>query len=135
MIRKEISYTDFNGVQQKELAYFNLNKAELGKLQMRQNGTYIDRLKDLVARRKVEEMFDFVYNLILDAYGDRDPEGRKFVKSEEMRKDFEQSLAFSEFLMELIGDGDKLSNFITSVLPPDMVKEGVVNAEALPAAD
>lgn len=136
MIRKEISYTNFNGKSQKDIAYFNMNKAELGKLQMRENGTYIDRLQDLVARRKVEEMFNFVYNLVLDSYGERDPEGRKFVKSKELRDDFEQSIAFSEFLMELVSDGDKLSDFITSILPPDMVtKEGSVNAQALPPAD
>lgn len=136
MVRKEISYTDFNGRSQKDIAYFNMNKAELGKLQMRENGTYIDRLQDLVARRKVEEMFNFVYNLILDSYGERDPEGRKFIKSKELRDDFEQSIAFSEFLMELVSNGDKLSDFITSILPPDMVtKEGSVNAQALPPAD
>lgn len=136
MVRKEISYTDFNGKSQKDIAYFNMNKAELGKLQMKENGTYIDRLQDLVARRKVEEMFNFVYNLILDSYGERDPEGRKFIKSKELRDDFEQSIAFSEFLMELVSDGDKLSDFITSILPPDMVtKEGSVNAQALPPAD
>lgn len=136
MVRKEISYTDFNGKSQKDIAYFNMNKAELGKIQMKENGTYIDRLQDLVARRKVEEMFNFVYNLVLDSYGERDPEGRKFVKSKELRDDFEQSIAFSEFLMELVSDGDKLSDFITSILPPDMVtKEGSVNAQALPPAD
>lgn len=136
MVRKEISYTDFNGKSQKDIAYFNMNKAELGKLQMKENGTYIDRLQDLVARRKVEEMFNFVYNLILDSYGERDPEGRKFIKSKELRDDFEQSIAFSEFLMELVSDGEKLSDFITSILPPDMVtKEGSVNAQALPPAD
>lgn len=133
MLRKEISYTDFNGKPQKDIAYFHMNKAELGKLQMRENGTYIDRLQDLVARRQVEEMFNFVYNLILDSYGERDPEGRKFIKSKELRDDFEQSLAFSEFLMELVSDGNKLSDFITSILPPDMVTgEGNVNAQALP---
>lgn len=136
MLRKEIHYTDFNGKPQKELAYFNVNKAELGKLQMRENGTYIDRLQDLVARRKVEEMFNFVYNLILDSYGERDPEGRKFIKTPELRNDFEQSIAFSEFLMELVSNGDKLSEFITSILPPDMVTgEGSVNAQALPPAN
>lgn len=136
MLRKEISYTDFNGKPQKDLAYFHMSKAELGKLQMRENGTYIDRLQDLVARRQVEEMFNFVYNLVLDSYGERDPEGRKFIKSKELRDDFEQSTAFSEFLMELVGDGDKLSDFITSILPPDMVTgEGSVNAQALPPAN
>lgn len=136
MLRKEIHYTDYNGKTQKDLAYFNMNKAELGKLQMRENGTYIDRLQDLVARRKVEEMFNFVYNLILDSYGERDPEGRKFIKNEQLRSDFEQSIAFSEFLMELVADGNKLSEFITAILPPDMVTgEGSLNAQALPPAN
>lgn len=133
MIRKEISYVDYNGNNQKDVAYFHLSKAEIGKLQMRQNGTFIDRLQDLVARRKVEALYDFIYNLVLDSYGERDPEGRKFIKSEEMRTDFEQSIAFSEFLMDLLSDSDKLSTFVKDITPRDlMTAAGEVDAKAIP---
>lgn len=133
MIRKEISYVDYNGNNQKDVAYFHLSKAEIGKLQMRQNGTFIDRLQDLVARRKVEALYDFIYNLVLDSYGERDPEGRKFIKSEEMRTDFEQSIAFSEFLMDLLSDSDKLSTFVKDIIPRDlMTAAGEVDAKAIP---
>lgn len=132
MIRKEISYVDFNDKPQKDIAYFHLSKAELGKLQMRENGTFIDRLQELVARRQVEAMYNFVYNLVLDAYGERDPEGRKFIKNPALREDFEQSIAFSEFLSELLADGDSLSDFIRAILPADMTVGGDVRVEALP---
>lgn len=133
MIRKETSYVDYNGQKQKDICYFNLNKAEIGKLQMRNNGTFIDVLKDLVDRRKVEALYDFLYNLLLDSYGERDPEGRRFIKSPEMRTEFEQSLAFSEILMELVSDGDKLSDFVKAIIPSDLVtSEGGVDAKALP---
>lgn len=133
MIRKEISYVDYNGNNQKDVAYFHLSKAEIGKLQMRQNGTFIDRLQDLVARRKVEALYDFIYNLVLDSYGERDPEGRKFIKSEEMRTDFEQSIAFSEFLMDLLSDSDKLSTFVKDIIPRDlMTAAGEVDVKAIP---
>lgn len=133
MIRKEISYVDYNGNGQTDVAYFHLSKAEIGKLQMRQNGTFIDRLQDLVARRKVEALYDFIYNLVLDSYGERDPEGRKFIKSEEMRTDFEQSIAFSEFLMDLLSDSDKLSTFVKDIIPRDlMTAAGEVDAKAIP---
>lgn len=134
MVRREIKFTDFNGKSQTEVGYFNINKAELGKLQMRHNGTYLDYLKLLSERKKVEEMYNFVYELILDSYGEKDPEGRKFIKTPEMRTDFEQSLAFSEMIVDLVSNPDDLANFVKGIMPPDLVTGGgEIDATALPA--
>lgn len=133
MVRREIKFTDFNGKPQTEVAYFNINKAELGKLQMRHNGTYIDHLKLLSEKKRVEEMYNFVYELILSAYGEKDPEGRKFIKTLAMREDFEQSLAFSELVMDLVTNPEDLAEFTRGIMPPDLViNGGEIDATALP---
>ena len=135
MVRREIKFTDFNGKSQSEVAYFNVNKAELGKLQMRHNGTYLDHLKLLSEKKRVEEMYNFVYELILDAYGEKDPEGRKFIKTPEMRADFEQSLPFSELILQLVTNPEDLAAFVKGIMPPDLVTDGgEIDAAALPSA-
>lgn len=133
MVTKTVSYTDYNGNARTDTCYFNLTKAEIGNMQMRMNGTFIDYIQELAKKHRVEEMYHFVYDLILDSYGERDLEGFRFRKSKEMREEFEQSIAFGEVLMELLNDPEKLSDFVKKILPTDVVTEGgSVNAAALP---
>lgn len=134
MLRKEISYTDYDGNPQKDVLYFNLNKAEVGKLQMRMDGKFIDYLQALIERKRIEALYDFFYNLLLDSYGEKDPSGKKFIKSKEIRDDFENSIAFSEALMDIIDNTENMSAFTKGILPADMITSaGGINAKAIPA--
>lgn len=134
MLRKVINYTDFNGEKQQEVLYFNLNKAELGKLQMRMDGKFLDHLRTLLEKRRIESLYDFFYDLVLNSYGEKDASGKRFNKSPAIRADFENSIAFPEVLMDIISSTDNMSGFIKGILPPDMMSEvGDLNVEALPA--
>lgn len=134
MLRKEISYINYNGDKETDVLYFNLNKAELGKLQMRMDGKFLDYIQALIEKKRIEFLYDFFYNLLLDSYGERDVTGKKFIKSKQIRDDFENSIAFSETLMDIISNTEAMSSFVKSILPPDMVtEEGDVNVKAIPA--
>lgn len=134
MLRKEVTYTDYNGEKQTDVLYFNLSKAELGKLQMRMDGKFLDHIQALVERKRIESLYNFFYNLLLDSYGEKDVTGKKFNKSKEIRDDFENSIAFSELLMEVISDPDNMASFTKGILPPDMVSAaGDVNVKAIPS--
>lgn len=134
MLKKTITYTDLNNESQTETFYFNMNKAELGRMQVKMDGKYIDYLQSLVAGKKIEALYNFFYNLVLDSYGEKSDDGKRFVKSPEKRADFECSVAFSEILIDTIGDSDKMSSFTKGILPPDMVTAaGDVRVEALPS--
>lgn len=134
MLKKTVNYTDYNGDPQTDVCYFHLNKAELGKLQMRMDGKFLDHIQALVEKKRVESLYDFFYNLLLDAYGEKDVSGKRFTKSAEIRADFENSIAFSELLMEVISDVDNMSAFVRGILPPDMMTEaGGVDVKAIPA--
>lgn len=121
MLKKTITYTDLNGEQQTDELYFNMSKAELGRMQVKMDGKYIDYLQSLVAGKKIEALYDFFYNLVLDSYGEKSSDGKKFLKSPEKRYEFECSVAFSEVLIDTIGDADKMAAFTKGILPPDMV--------------
>lgn len=134
MLKKTIKYTDYNGETQEDVLYFNLNKAELGKLQMKMDGKFLDHLQALLERKKIESLFEFFYNLILDSYGEKDVTGKRFIKNPEIRADFENSLAFSEVLMDVISDADKMAAFTKGILPPNMMTEaGDIDVKAIPA--
>lgn len=134
MLKKEISYTDYNGEKQTDVCYFNMNKAELGRMQVKMDGKYLDYLKSLIEKKRIEALYDFFYNLVLDGYGEKSDDGKRFVKNASMRSDFENSVAFSEILIDIIGDADKMASFTRSILPADMVTaEGGVDVKAIPA--
>lgn len=134
MLPKTITYTDLNGNQQTETHYFNMTKAELGRMQVKMDGKYIEYLQSLVAGKKIEALYDFFYHLVLDSHGEKSEDGKRFLKNPESRYEFECSVAFSEILIDTIGDADKMSAFTKGILPPDMVTTaGDLRAEALPA--
>lgn len=133
MLTKTITYTDLNGNSQTETFLFNMNKAELGRMQVKMDGKYIDYLQSLVAGKKIEALYKFFYDLVLDSYGEKSEDGKRFIKSAVARADFECSVAFSEILIDTIGDADKMAAFTKGILPLDMVTAaGDVRVEALP---
>lgn len=123
MLKKEISYTDFNGESHKENHYFHLSNAEIGRMQVKMDGKYIDHLKMLVKGEHVEELYDIFYNLILDSYGEKSLDGTRFIKTPEKRAEFESSIAFDTLFSELISDMDKMSEFTKHVIPSGMVTD------------
>lgn len=123
MLKKEISYTDFNGEARTDTVYFHLSKSEIGRMQVKMDGKYIDHLKKLVKGQHVEELYDIFYNLILDSYGEKSPDGTRFVKTPEKRADFESSIAFDVLFSELITDMDRMADFTKKVIPSDLAIE------------
>lgn len=119
MLKREISYTDFNGNSRTDTAYFHLSKSEIGRMQVKMDGKYIDHLKMLVQGQHVEELYDIFYNLILDSYGEKSDDGTRFIKTPEKRAAFEQSIAFDTLFSELISDMDNMAEFTKRVIPAE----------------
>ncbi|MBD5135263.1 MAG: hypothetical protein HDT39_04780 [Lachnospiraceae bacterium] len=124
MLKKEFTYTDYDGNTQTETAYFNMTKAEIAAMQVKMDGKYIDHIKALVAGEHVEQLFNIFRELVLDSYGKKSEDGRRFVKNPDLRADFEASIPFSDMLIDLLSSPDKMSAFTKSILPPDMVTNG-----------
>lgn len=137
MLVKTIEYIDYDGNKQTDTCYFNLTKAEIAAMQVRMNGKFIDHLKELVKGEQVEELFDHFKNLILDSYGEKSQDGKRFYKTPEMRRDFEFSIAFSELITELLQNPKGVAVFTRSILPPDFqdieIPEEVVSSDGTSA--
>lgn len=120
MLKKTVTYTDFDGNERTEELYFNLTKAELMELQMSEIGGLEKRLKGIIMAQNGVEIMKFFKDIFLNSYGVKSPDGRRFIKNDEVRTDFEQTEAYSQLFMELVTDADKMADFIKGVIPSDL---------------
>jgi len=120
MLKKTITYTDYNGNERKEDFYFNLNKAELFELQMGTAGGFTEMIKRIVNTSDAPALVEVFKKIILKAYGMKSDDGKRFVKSEEMSTEFEQTEAYSELIMDLLTNEDSAVTFLRSIVPADI---------------
>lgn len=123
MIKKTITYTDYNGNERTEDFHFNLSKAEVMEMEMSTSGGLAGMIQRVVAAQDQPAIIKIFKDLILKAYGVKSPDGRKFIKSEELALDFAQTEAYSIMFMELATDAEAASKFVNGIVPADMAKQ------------
>lgn len=119
MLKKNIKYVDYDGNERTEDFYFNLNKAEVIELQLGTVGGLTKTLEKIVQEKDASRIIEYFRTLILKAYGEKSADGRRFIKSQELRDAFEQTEAYSELFMELASDAKMAAEFINGVLPKE----------------
>lgn len=123
MLVKRISYTDYNGNQRSEDFYFNLNKGEIFNLQFGTEGGLDKAIQKIIQTEDTPKIVKIFQDIILNAYGVKSDDGRRFIKSEELSTEFKQTEAYSELLMELVSDEKKAAEFINALMPKDLAEE------------
>lgn len=119
MLKKNIKYVDYDGNDRAEDFYFNLNKAEVIELQLGTVGGLTKTLEKIVQEKDTSRIIEYFKTIILKAYGEKSADGRRFIKSQELRDTFEQTEAYSELFMELASDAKMAAEFINGVLPKE----------------
>ena len=117
MLKKTITYTDYNGVERKEDFYFNLTKAEIMELEMSISGGLTEMINRIVAAQDAPAIVKIFKELVLKAYGVKSPDGKRFIKSDELATEFAQTEAYSQLFMELATDADAASAFVNGIVP------------------
>lgn len=120
MLKKTITFTDYNGVERTEDHYFNLTKAEVMEMEMSTSGGLAEMIQRIVAAQDAPAIIKIFKDLVLKAYGQKSPDGRRFIKTEELRKEFEQTEAYSQLFMELATDADAAATFVNGIIPVDI---------------
>lgn len=129
MIKKTITYTDYNGTERTEDFHFNLSKAEIMEMEMSTAGGLAEMIQNVVKAQDQPAIIKIFKELVLKAYGEKSADGKRFIKSEEIATAFSQTEAYSILFMELATDADAAAKFVNGVVPADMAKQ----AAAAPA--
>lgn len=123
MLKREITYDDFNGEKQTDTYYFHLSKPEIIKLNVEHAGGLGAMINRIMESQNHKAIIAEMEKIVLLAYGEKSDDGKRFIKNDELREAFSQTAAYSVLFMELATDEDAAAKFITGILPPDMVAE------------
>ena len=117
MLKKTITYTDYNDVERTEDFYFNLTKAELMEMEMGAVGGLSGMIEKIVSAKDSPAIIKVFKELVLKAYGEKSADGKRFIKSKEISDAFSQTEAYSQLFMELATDADAASKFVNGIAP------------------
>lgn len=123
MLKKPITYTDFNDNVRTDTCYFHLSKAELMEMNFSVEGGMEAAFKRIVKNDDGGGFIALLKDFILKAYGEKSDDGKTFVKvrnGHRLSEDFEQTPMYSELFMSLISDENEAINFIKQLLPKDL---------------
>ena len=82
MLKKAITYKDYNGNERSEDFYFNLSEAEVMEMEMSTAGGLAEMIRGIVAAQDAPAIIKIFKDLILKAYGEKSPDGKRFIKSD-----------------------------------------------------
>lgn len=122
MLKRDVTYEDFNGLTVTETFYFNLSKTELVEMEYNYEDGFGATLEKIVEAQDNRMLISEFKKLILMAYGEKSEDGKRFVKNDQLREDFSQTAAFNELFMELATDDKAASAFINAIVPKDISK-------------
>ncbi len=133
MLKKTISYVDYDGDSHTEDFYFHLSKRELVLLQSNSahkdgiSGEWTEVVKSGHGGR-IMEIFD---RLIVSSFGRRSEDNKSFMKSPAISEEFKHSAPYDVLFMELVTNADAGSTFFNGVVPADMAKAAMEEAKIL----
>lgn len=136
MIKKTITYTDYNGVERTENFYFNLSEAEVVEMEMTTEGGMGASIQKVIDAKDAPTIIRVFKDLVLKAYGVKSDDGRRFMKTKadgsRYADDFKETEAYSQIFMELATDSDAAAKFINGILPQKLAQQA--QQAALPSA-
>ena len=117
MLKKTIHFQDFNGTSRTEDFYFNLPQAEVTELEVSVDGGLVEMIHRITAAQDGRQIIETFKNIIRKAYGVKSPDGRRFIKNQEVWDEFAQTEAYSKLFMELATDANAASAFVNGIIP------------------
>lgn len=117
MIEKTVTYKDYDGNERTETFFFHLTQADIVLMEHSVEGGFDKRLKRIVDSQDNVEIAKTFKKLILDSYGEKSPDGRRFIKNEKLREEFSQTEAFSIIFMSFLENPSVGAEFIKGIMP------------------
>ncbi len=117
MLKKTMTYTDFDGNERTEDFYFNLTRAEALEMELSHTGGLVNTINKIVAEQDTKKLIEMFKDLIIKAYGEKSLDGKRFVKTQEVKDAFIQTEAYSDLFMELATNADSAVAFVNGITP------------------
>ena len=122
MLKKLIHYMDYDGRERSENFYFYLSKAELMEMELSSVGGMQNLIQLIIEKQDIPKIMEAFKTIILKAYGEKSPDGRRFIKSKELSEAFSQTEAYSNLYMELVTNAEAAATFINGIVPEDVAE-------------
>lgn len=118
MIKKSVTFENFDGDTVTKEYHFHLNKAELAQLELSAEGGLSAKLRGILETKDGSLIVETFKNLLLQTVGRR--QGELFLKTQEVRDEFEYSGAYSAMFMDMILNPDEAVEFMKGIVPKDV---------------
>lgn len=132
MVKKTVTYTDYNGVERTEDFFFNLTEAEASEMELSVDGGLSAMIDGIIKAKNVPAVVKIFKDLLLRSYGEKSQDGRRFIKSQELSTAFSQTEAYSILFMELGSDPDKAADFFNAIMPQSLRAKAAEETKKLP---
>ena len=130
MLKKTVTYTDYNGVERTEAFYLHYTEAEILDMEMSTEGGFAERIQKIIDAKDQVSLMKLIKKFVIDAYGIKSEDGKRFIKNDKVKTEFLESPAYSKIWMELVMDDEVAADFVNNVIPSDMkgTLEGLIKA-------
>ena len=120
MIKKTVTYTDYNGEQRTETFYFHYTEAEILDMEMSEEGSFADRIQRIIDAKDKTALMKLIKKFVIDAYGVKSEDGKRFMKNDELKTAFLECPAYSDIFMEMVTNDEIAADFVNGVIPSTM---------------
>lgn len=128
MLKRDITYKDLDDEEVTETFYFNLTKTEILDMEVESgNGGLEEWYRRIVKTQDRQALVDEFKKIILKSYGERSPDGKRFIKTDEngqpLSTAFAQTMAYDQLFFEMATDEQVAADFLLGILPAEVRAE------------
>ena len=127
-----VTYKDFDGNERTEVCRFNLSEPEIIEMESSYPGGLEQMLKKIIEEKDQQKILAVFKELMLKSYGEKTPDGKRFIKSKELSEAFSQTGAYEQLYMRILRDTDFTIEFTNGIMP-ERVRQAAsqVNADTI----
>jgi hypothetical protein len=122
MLKKTYTYKDYNDIERTETFYFHFTEAEILDMEMSAEGGFAERVQRIIDAKDQAALMKLIKKFVIDAYGVKSDDGRRFIKNEEVKTAFLECPAFSDIFMDMVTNDELAAEFVNGVIPDTMKK-------------
>ena len=120
MIKKTITFEDYNGEDRTKDFYFHMNQVEFSKLNGEVPGGIEKRMQKIIEDRDEDALLRIIDLIVSRSYGEFD-EADEFTKVSKtgrpLYEKFVNTDAYDQLIIELIQNEDNIVTFLKSIMP------------------